>query len=352
MRLAVVLPNWIGDLAMATPALRALRRHIGPQSVLYGVMQPYGTGLLDGLPWIDEYLYYHPRGWQGRFSLLRLAVQLRARRLDAIVLFTNCLRSAVFARASGAPRRVGYARNRRGALLTDALAPPHDGNRLTPVSPVDYYLRLIQAIGCPAERRQLELATTSEDERAADRLWERAAWNRRDAVITMHPGGAYGPAKRWPAEKFAQLACRLVDQCGASVLVLCGPSEQPLAREIVAQAASPRVRSLAGAPISLGLSKACVRRSRLLITNDSGPRHFAAAFDVPSLTLFGSTDPRWSDNDHAGEIILRESIPCSPCGHRECPEQHHDCMRQLTVERVWQTACRMLGHKERASDAA
>ena len=305
-------------------------------------MRPYVAEVLAGLDWLDECLLYDPRGKQRSQGTIALLKELRRRRLDTIVLLTNSLRTGLIARFSSARRRIGYDRSGRGLLLTDRLAPPRDGWYFRPVSPVDYYLRLAAVLGCTATDRRLQLATTDHDEAAAQDVWNRAALSQMTRVVALNPGGAYGAAKHWPVASFVELAKRLASEPGTGVLVLCGPSEREAARQIEQLSAHPRVKSLASAQTSIGLSKACVRRSQLLITTDSGPRHFAAAFGVPCITLFGPTDPRWSWNYHAGETVLQEDLPCVPCARRVCPLGHHRCMTDLSVGKVLTVAQRVL----------
>jgi heptosyltransferase-2 len=184
------------------------------------------------------------------------------------------------------------------------------------------------------------------DEQAADRAWSELGLSGAP-VVCLNTGGAFGPAKSWPSEYFGILARRLVDEKGVAVLVVCGPSERDAARTIVARADHPRVVSLAGQPMSIGLSKACVRRSQLLITTDSGPRHFAAAFDVPVLTLFGPTHIAWTRTYSPHAAHLFHPVPCGPCQRPECPLGHHRCMRDLTPETVFNAAQRFLHVRSR-----
>src|SRR5207248_5111138 len=128
---------------------------------------------------------------------------------------------------------------------------------------------------------------------------------------------------------------------GGGVLVLCGPGERDLARQIVARARRPGVTSLADVPLSLGLTKACVRRADLLITTDSGPRHFAAAFDRPVVTLFGPTHIAWTETYHPKAIHLQKRVDCGPCQQRVCPLDHR-CMRLLTPAEVFNAAVELL----------
>ena len=335
MNIGIMLPNWIGDCVMATPMLRALRRRYPAPHRLVGVLQPYVRDVFAGTSWLDESVYFHRRSNQPRFRLASVVDQLQHRELDAMVLTTNSLTSAWLAWRSGATQRVGYARNGRSALLTDRLHAPRERWTWKPFSGVDYYLELAYAMDCLLESRRLELATTDEDEAAADLVWRKFGLDFSRNVVVLSTGGAFGAAKRWPDESFAVLARRIATELDHAVLVICGPAEREAAATIARAANHPRVFSLAEQTMSIGLSKACVRRAQLMVATDSGPRHFAAAFNVPVVSLFGPTDPRWSINYHAGETRLFESLPCGPCQKRVCPLKHHDCMRNLSVERVF-----------------
>jgi len=351
MKVGIFLPNWIGDVVMATPTLRALRNHFGSDTKLVGIMRPYVREVLAGTPWLDDCLLYDPRSRDRALRGTAFLSRLRAAQLDTVVLLTNSLRTALWAWASGAKRRIGYARSGRGPLLTEKLRPQRIGRRFIPSPVLDYYLALAYKLGCPPESPRLDLATLSADELAADVAWRQLNLPAGEHVVTFNSGGAYGAAKLWPTDYFARLARRVATQHDVSVLVLCGPQERDIAREIVAGARHPRVVSLAELPKSLGLTKACVRRSRLLVTTDSGPRHFAAAFDTPVITLFGPTDIAWSENHFDKAVHLQLSLDCQPCQKRVCPLRHHRCMRELSISRVYEAVRRELEttHKEQAA---
>ena len=156
----------------------------------------------------------------------------------------------------------------------------------------------------------------------------------------------------WPRQELANVRIlsswqrRLVDLADVSILVLCGPDERESAREIVRATDHPHVVSLADQSLSIGLSKACVRRSALLITTDSGPRHFAAAFGTPVITLFGPTHIAWTRTYHPHAWHILHKVPCGPCQRPVCPEGHHRCMRDLTPESVLRAALRSLAATE------
>jgi heptosyltransferase II len=343
MRVGVFLPNWIGDAVMATPTLRALARRWGPGAELVGVMRPVMADLFAGTPWLSQNLLYDPRSKNPELRTWSLVKRLRAAKLDQIVLLTNTFRTGLLAWLSGARERIGYACYGRGPLLTRGLEYPQHSQakcRVTAFPTVDFYLQLAYAAGCSPESPRLELATTTADEAEAHRVWRKLGLGSQ--VVTFNSSGAFGGAKLWPVEHFAALARQVVSQTDHDVLVICGPAEQKTAAEIVRQAANPRVKSLAEEKLSLGLSKACVRRSQLLVTTDSGPRHFAVAFGVPIVGLFGATPPIWGRNPTAKETALENPLDCSGCHRRECPLGHHRCMRDLAVDRVAQAVAAYL----------
>jgi lipopolysaccharide heptosyltransferase II len=346
MNVAVFLPNWIGDLAMATPALRALRTHFSSARIV-GICRPYVAALLDGAPWLDEIVFLD-RGGLGKHRWPSVAWQLRKQRPDLAVLFPNSFRTALVAWLARSRKIVGFNRYGRRLLLTDRLEPVRAANGCCKPAPIiDDYNRLAEATGCPSPGHRLELFTTLADEQAADAIWRQFALAQRPEVICLNPGAAFGAAKHWETDYFAAVARRLVDERGAGVLVLCGPSEREMARQIAARADRSGVHSLADAVLSLGLTKALVRRSNLLITTDSGPRHFAAAFDRPVVTLFGPTHIAWTETFFPKAIHLQKKVPCGPCQERVCPTGDHRCMKELTPNEVFQAATRLLAGQTR-----
>ncbi len=343
MKIAVFLPNWVGDVVMATPALRAIREHFA-DAYLIGVLKPYVAGVLDGLTWLDRLIFRDTQGpWSRRMPVV--ITDLRRERPDLAVLFTNSFRSGLMAYLSGCRRRVGFARDGRSALLTDRLEPLRDSSgRLVPSPVIESYNRLAVQVGCPQPGYQMELTTTFRNERAAEAVWRQAGLVACPEVVCLNPGAAFGSAKHWPMDYFVELARLLVDRRGCGVLVLCGPAEKEMASEIARQARHPAIHSLDRHPLSLGLIKACVRRADLLITTDSGPRHFAAAFNRPVVTLFGPTHIGWTETYYPQAVHLQKKVDCGPCQLRTCPLDHR-CMKLLTPLEVFTAAQDLLARR-------
>lgn len=344
MKIALFCPNWVGDLVMATPAIRAIRERFIDAEIV-AVLRPSVADVLQGLPWVDRQIIHDPRGSFLQHKGWAFAKKLRSEHFDTAVLFPNSLRSAWWAWISGAPQRIGFERNARGWMLTEPIPSP---SRKTPHSALEDYLQIVSRLDCDISQRTPELATTPHDELRLDRFWwkqpvvaQRYGGGQR--YIALNSGGAFGAAKHWPVEQFAELARRIAWKMERRVLVLCGPSERELARKIVQQADHPAVVSLAEEELSIGLSKAAVRRAELLVTTDSGPRHFAHAFDVPVVTLFGPTHIGWSETHHPHSTHLQLKLDCGPCQQRTCPLGHHRCMKDLTVDQVFRAVQNQMG---------
>jgi heptosyltransferase-2 len=345
MRIGVILPNWVGDLVMATPTLRAIRQQ-HPAAEVVGICRPFLRSLLAGSNLVDRFhaWEHHGKGWFSRS--MHLVRTLRSEKLDAMLVLRNSPYAASLAFFSGARQRIGFARRGSQLFLTQAIAAPREAGKLVPISAVDYYAQVAEAFGCPVESRQLELATTPADESAADDQWQRLQLPAGRDVVLLNTGGAFGTAKHWPAKHSVELSRRLAEELGLTVLVLCGPGERKDAAEIVTGANHPLVKSVAAEDVSFGVTKALVRRARLLVTTDSGPRHIASALKTPTVTLFGPIDPRWSRNyqDLASELHL--SLDCAPCGKRICPLGHHACMQDLGPNLVLNAVRQMLTRTE------
>jgi heptosyltransferase-2 len=246
-KIAVVLPNWIGDVVMTTPALRAIHRRFGGDAEIVGIHRPYVREVLAGTPWLSRTIVYTPT-WQdpvlGWSSSIR---RLREERFDLALLFANSLSTAMLAWLGHVRERVGFPGNLRSWALTRVLS-RRAARRGRPVLPdVDAHLELAYAIGCPPEEKRLELATLPEDEAAADQVWRQCGLPDDGRVVVFNGSGGWGgigQSKAWPPEYFAELARRVTAWCDWHVLVNCGPNERSIAAKIVDHARCERVHSL------------------------------------------------------------------------------------------------------------
>ena len=315
--IAVILPNWIGDAVMATPALSALREAAGCEARIHGFAPAHVCDLLAGHPALTA-LHHLPAGWAlpgGR--IFALAARFRAGRFDQALLLSNGLGVALAAWVSGIRERIGYDRRGRGIFLTTAFQPPREAGRLSPIPAIDYYLALIQAPG--TVRPPMMLATSPADEVAADALLSIFADRRDRPTVMLNNNAARSVEKLWPIESMAELARRIAGGFDANVMILGAPGDGARAEETAKRAGHGHVQ--AAMPVGLGALKACIRRARLVVSTDSGPRSIAAAFGVPLVALFGPTDPRWTLLHVPNEIMIEARETRS--------------MNEISVERVW-----------------
>ncbi|UCD73877.1 MAG: hypothetical protein JSV91_08760 [Phycisphaerales bacterium] len=277
---------------MTTPVLRAMREELAG-ATLIGIVRPGHDELLDGSPWLDELIPLNIKGLTGPWRARRA---LRGCEAEAVLLLPNSFRSALAARLSGAPVRIGYRRDGRGPLLTHPLEVERTG---LPTPTVDYYLALGRfALGVDSIRPKPELSVTDWQEAAADNLLA----DVEGPFLLLNPG-ASKKEKRWPIERFAAAADALAGSRSLAVVAGGAPSEADLIREL-AGIAHTRIVNLADRGLGLGSLKAVIRRATVLITNDTGPRHIAAALGTPTVCLFGPTDHRWTTLPEARERIL------------------------------------------------
>ena len=328
MKILVRATNWIGDAILSLPALRAIRKRY-PEADIAVLAKPWVSALYEGERSIDRVIPLRgrpgARDWKAKAALVR---RLRREGFDLAILFPNSFESAALVRLAGVKRITGYARDGRGILLTDAIAPPKPGE--IPEHERFYYLELLRRAGVidaipevPAIRLDGIAELRAKGEQRFGELGVKIP------VIGVSPGAAFGSAKRWLPERFAEVARRLAERWGASVAVFGSAAEKELS-DSVARAAGGR--SFAGATTLsefIAMTAAC----RMFLTNDSGAMHIASALAVPTATVFGPTNDKATGPLGEAAIVVREPVDCAPCGLRECPIDHR-CMTRVTAERL------------------
>lgn len=315
-------PNWLGDAAMCTPALRALKRRF-PEAPLTVAGTPAVCALLEGLPWLDA---LHPVPYRaGPGELWRHARLLAPHARDLAVVFPHSFRAALMARLTGARRRLGQDRGGRRVLLTDTVQPHRENGQITPIYMAHEYLDLLAPLGAVDDNAGLELAAPAEETAL---LRERFAGP--GPLVALAPGAAFGPSKRWFPESFAKVADNLAADCGARCVLLTGPGEEDTRDAVLAAAKTPLLQCPKG---GLGMLKAALSLADLLIGNDSGPRHIAIAFKTPVVCIMGPTSPAYTHSPWERGRLLRVDVDCGPCQKPTCATDHR-CMTGVTVEAV------------------
>ncbi len=343
-RLYVRATNWLGDAVMSLPAIRAIRQ-IFPEAYLAVVARPSLADLYAREPAIDRVIPYPAQpGWRGPRAALKarreFAGLLRDFHFDCAILLQNAFDAALVAWLAGVPERIGYARDGRGSLLTRAIPVPEPGE--IPRHERFYYLELLRRAGLIEQFPPCDSIRLANIDAARESgLRQLAAMGIAGPAIGISPGAAYGNAKRWLPERFAEAAAAIRP---AAVLLFGAPSERALCDTVVQSMAGavPDVRNLAGQTTLaefIDLAAAC----RLFLTNDSGAMHVASALGVPTVTVFGATDDTTTGPTGPLARVVREHAECSPCLLRECPIDHR-CMTRVPAGRVVAAAAELLAH--------
>ena len=315
-------PNWLGDAVLATVVLPALRRRhpktrfevLAPSAIADVFARSPHVDRVVPITRSDEVDAYRRGGY------------------DRAILGPESFGAAWRAFRGGVPKRMGYATSHRGSLLSRSL-PASAASRGR--HQVENYRALAALDGDPRESDVPAVFVEAGWIEEAEALWPDDSRPR----IALQPGAAYGPAKRWFPERFAEIA-RLLHERGCSVALVGGPSDRDVVDAVRARCPAP-VLDLSGRT-GLGVLAAVLSRARLLITNDTGPMHLAAACGTPSAALFGSTNPVWTRPFGERHRVIREAVPCSPCYQRTC-RIGTLCFERLTVERVFRETLEMLG---------
>lgn len=326
---------------MCIPALRALRRRF-PHSHIALQARPWVAELYAREKYIDRVLVCPParKGFRFLLDRWRAARQLRRESFECAILLPNSLESALLVWLARIPRRIGYSRDGRGLLLTDRVAPPAPGD--IPRHERFYYLELLRRAGLMEDGQLRDEETRLEAAAQARQagLERFQAMGIRGPVVGVSPGAAYGGAKRWLPEYFAEAAAELAE--GGTVAVFGSRSEACIAEVVLSRLRAARVdaRNFAGQTTLaefIDLAAAC----RVFLTNDSGAMHVAAALGVPTVAVFGATDPEATGPVGPAVRVVREPVECSPCLLRECPIDHR-CMTRVLPARVAQEARELL----------
>ena len=319
-------PNWAGDVVMATPGLRALRAGFPNARIRVAVREGL-EALLAGSPRVDEVIPLRSDR-AGVFARLREARSLRRHRFDLGLCLPDSFSSALSMRVAGVRRIVGYDRNGRRTLLHRAVPLARGAGARVMLPRELHVLSLVEAAGCAPLGTGLELfVTPGEEQVCAQRLAEHGI-GAADPLALLAPGASFGPSKLWPAERFARVGDALAE-AGARVLLVGAPAEGPLARR-VAEAMKAPVADLTQR-LGLGGLKALVRRSRVLVCNDAGARHVAAAFGVSCVMLLGPTSLEKTSLNLERVRVLCADVACRPCYLRTCPIDHR-CMTWITPQ--------------------
>lgn len=342
--------NWIGDAVMTMPALRALRR-ANPDARITLLAKPWVSNLFTTDPNVDEIILYKDT-FQGMVGKFKLAREIRKRDFCMAMLFQNAFDAAFIAFLAGIPGRIGYNRDGRCLLLTEAVA---FDDRAKGLHHIEYYLALIEKSGFPVKFEIPWIYLTAEERLdARDKLR-----TLRRPVVGINPGAAYGSSKRWHPGRFADVAIRTITEMQGSAVIFGGPSETVIAGDIEKEvgkiSGGPDMNSLLvtnhsllnlAGRTSLRELIALISECDLLVTNDSGPMHIGYAVRTPVVAVFGSTSPEHTGPVGKKDIVIKKRLDCSPCFERECNRRDLKCMDMITSEEVFEAVKERISQKK------
>lgn len=330
----VRMPNWIGDLVMATPILADLRKAFPTARITAMCRSPLGD-LLKEDPIIDEIFSFKKASRFGRRSANRSIIEkLRKGDYDLGILLTHSFSSAWWFWQGKVKHRIGYGGHFRNLLLTKSVPVPE---KVKQQHLVITYKMLLQTLGIPVSETSPHLVLKSEEIQEARALLERHGIDR-GRIIGINPGAAYGSAKCWLPERFRQVTQQLLAHEDVSIVYFGDLSSMSLVKEIC-QGFSFRVVNLAGLTTLRELAS-LIQICDVLLTNDSGPMHMADALGTPLIALFGSTSEIVT-GPYRSKNVIHKHTSCSPCFKRRCPIDFR-CMKQIEVDEVYTEVCRLL----------
>ncbi len=327
-RILIRAVNWLGDVVMSLPAMRAVRRAF-PDAHLAILIKKELASFFDGANWLDEVIPYSVASGLGGLNDRRKIVgEIRSRHFDLAVLMPNSFESALWVTAAGIPRRAGYAVDARGAMLTHKAVPPCDaldGHQ------VHYWLAMVrETLGIEGDADDLAISPDV-THLATMRDWLGTHRRCPDApLIAIAPAAAYGPAKEWPAAKFAAVIDGLSERIGAECVLVGAPSERAKCEEVASLSSTGAM--VAAGQTSIGELIALLSISSAFVGNDSGCMHLASALGIPTVAIFGSTDPIRTGPSKANSRVIWHRLECSPCLARTCRFGHYNCLRDVEAK--------------------
>jgi heptosyltransferase-2 len=324
-RILVREVNWLGDMVISLPALRAIRR-AWPNAHLAVLVRRELAGFFDGARWIDEVIPFSVSiGVGGLWDRLRIVRAIRAGRFDLAILFPNSFQSALWTTIARVPRRAGYRTDARGPMLTIGATPSPAAMR---GHQAEYWLEMVAAtVGAEGDAGDFALEA---DEANLARMREWIAAKRKHPgtpLIAIAPAAAYGPAKEWPADHFAELIDHLAHRPGAECVLVGAPAERALCERVAAKSRAGAI--VAAGETGIGELIALLALADGFVGNDSGAMHLAAALGKPTVGIFGSTNPRRTGPTGPRARAIWHELDCSPCLARTCRLGHYKCLREV-----------------------
>jgi len=329
-RIIVRATNWVGDMVMSLPALEAIRDNF-PQSQITVLAKPWVEDMLRSHPAVDRIITLNKgQGFiSDIFEILSVVQEIRRSKFDLAVLFQNAFEAALLAFLGGVRYRVGYNTDARGILLTH---PVKRDPEIMKRHQVEYYLAILSSMHWPAEKREPRLFIAENDQQKAETLLKQGGMGDKQILLGLCPGAIYGPAKRWPAERFAAIGDRAAKTWQAGVILFGSAKEREICQQVAQNMEQPLLDL--GGSTKLGEAVAVMQKCHFILTNDSGLMHVAAALGRPLAAIFGSTNPVTTGPASKKAVVIRSETDCAPCLKPVCPKDFR-CMLDISTDEVW-----------------
>jgi len=320
--------NWIGDAVMTLPAIASVRAAY-PESRISILAKPIVADIYKLFAEVDEIIVYKKQ-FDNPLGVFRLAKVLHKKKFDAAILLQNAIEAAIMTFAARIKSRAGYNSDGRGLLLTHSVKRT---SQVREIHQVGYYLEIVKALGCPPVGQEMHLQSKINRVTAQNILREFLPDSKN--IIGIAPGATYGPAKRWLPDRFAAVADKLKDMFDCQVILLGGKDDWQTAEEVKRRAGSELINFSGKTTVREAVY--LISQCSLFISNDSGLMHIAGALNIPTVAIFGSTNPVTTSPIGEKIIIVRKEVSCSPCLKETCPTDFR-CMNLITVDDVLSAA--------------
>ncbi|OPL15751.1 MAG: hypothetical protein AVO39_07275 [delta proteobacterium MLS_D] len=332
--------NWIGDVIMSLPALKAVKKSL-PDARIEVLAKPWVADLYRLSPCVDDVIVFRSPGMHdGVTGKFRLAGELNSRGFDAALLLQNAIEAAIITFLARIPVRAGYSTDGRRFLLTH---PVKKRKGVESLHQMYYYLEMVQALGFNEDPGEFLIQPDARSLERVETMLREEGVGEDERLVGIAPGAAYGPAKIWFADRFAALADRLMENFSVRIVLLGSGADADHAVAVSENARHSFV-NLAGRT-SLAEAVALISRCSLFVSNDSGLMHLAGGLDRPLIAVFGSTDPRVTSPLGARSHVVYRQVSCSPCFKKVCPGDFR-CMDAVTVDEVYELAVHLLAGRE------
>jgi len=329
----VYLPNWIGDMVMATPFLRSLRASLDDK--LWAIGKTSAISLFNGMDFFDRFMPLENKGIAHFFDTVSI---VKEQRFERAIALPHSMRSAMLFFLAGVRQRIGYPRDKRGFMLTLKVR-----DTTIPEPTVEHYLKILDAMGEKRLFKEPVLAVTPDEE---ERFNENHGFSQSPYVVFI-PGAQYGPSKRWLPSYFAELADMIIEKMDYSVIILPGKDEIDVGIDIKNRAIHRDNIEIK----DLGISdlKVCISRAVAVVSNDTGPRHISAALSVPTFVLIGPMDEIYTEYFSANTFRFIKDVPCRPCNQKTC-NKNLECLSGITPAEVYKKVEGVIGKKGQGAE--